>query len=69
MVTIGDVAREAGVSRSTASYALSGKRSISEDVRRRVEEAVRDLGYSAERGRPRARDLAHADDRSARAVP
>ena len=37
MVTIGDVAREAGVSRSTASYALSGKRSISEEVRHRVE--------------------------------
>ncbi|MFD0663439.1 LacI family DNA-binding transcriptional regulator [Thermocatellispora tengchongensis] len=36
MATIGDVAREAGVSRSTASYALSGKRPISEEVRRRV---------------------------------
>lgn len=61
MVTIGDVAREAGVSRSTASYALSGKRSISEDVRRRVEEAVRDLGYSPNAG---ARALATSRTRT-----
>ncbi|MDR6689114.1 DNA-binding LacI/PurR family transcriptional regulator [Microbacterium sp. 1154] len=45
MVTIGDVARAAGVSRSTASYALSGKRTISPAVRQNVERAVRDLGY------------------------
>ncbi|WP_370462453.1 LacI family DNA-binding transcriptional regulator, partial [Nocardiopsis sp. FR6] len=38
MVTIGDVARLAGVSRSTASYALSGKRTISPEVRRQVDE-------------------------------
>lgn len=50
MVTIGDVARAAGVSRSTASYALSGKRAISAEVRQRVEDAVRDLGYTANAG-------------------
>lgn len=50
MTTIGDVAREAGVSRSTASYALSGKRSISPEVRDRVARAVRDLGYTANAG-------------------
>lgn len=61
MVTIGDVAREAGVSRSTASYALSGKRSISEDVRRRVEQAVRELDYSPNAG---ARALATARTRT-----
>ncbi|WP_156760659.1 LacI family DNA-binding transcriptional regulator [Microbacterium karelineae] len=61
MVTIGDVAREAGVSRSTASYALSGKRSISDDVRRRVEDAVRDLGYTPNAG---ARALATARTRT-----
>ena len=61
MVTIGDVAREAGVSRSTASYALSGKRSISEEVRHRVEEAVRTLGYSPNAG---ARALATARTRT-----
>ena len=50
MVTIGDVARAAGVSRSTASYALSGKRAISAEVRQRVHDAVRELGYTANAG-------------------
>jgi DNA-binding LacI/PurR family transcriptional regulator len=50
MVTIGDVARVAGVSRSTASYALSGKRSISAEVREKVEQAVRNLGYTPNAG-------------------
>lgn len=50
MATIGDVARAAGVSRSTASYALSGKRAISPEVRERVAAAVRDLGYTPNAG-------------------
>ncbi len=50
MATIGDVARVAGVSRSTASYALSGKRAISAHVRGRVEAAVRELGYTPNAG-------------------
>jgi len=50
VATIGDVARIAGVSRSTASYALSGKRAISDEVRRRVAEAVQDLGYTPNAG-------------------
>ncbi|NTW39059.1 MAG: LacI family transcriptional regulator, partial [Cellulomonadaceae bacterium] len=50
MVNIGDVARAAGVSRSTASYALSGKRAISDEVRARVDDAVRTLGYTANAG-------------------
>lgn len=50
MVTIADVARVAGVSRSTASYALSGKRAISSEVRQRVAEAVRQLGYTPNAG-------------------
>ncbi|PSL06911.1 LacI family transcriptional regulator [Haloactinopolyspora alba] len=58
MVTIGDVARAAGVSRSTASYALSGKRSISAEVRQRVDDAVRELGYTANAG---ARALATSE--------
>ncbi|SDP45232.1 transcriptional regulator, LacI family [Streptomyces sp. cf386] len=50
MVKITDVARHAGVSASTVSYALSGKRPISEETRRRVEEAVRLLGYRPHAG-------------------
>ncbi|PZF82995.1 LacI family DNA-binding transcriptional regulator [Jiangella anatolica] len=50
MVTIGDVARAAGVSRSTASYALSGKRAISAEVRQRVNDAVLRLGYTPNAG-------------------
>lgn len=57
MVTIADVARHAGVSPSTVSYALSGRRSISESTRRRVEQSVRHLGYHPHAG---ARALASA---------
>ncbi|MDX8035334.1 LacI family DNA-binding transcriptional regulator [Lentzea sp. BCCO 10_0856] len=50
MVTIADVARHAGVSSSTVSYVLSGKRSISEETRRRVQISVRELGYHPHAG-------------------
>ena len=52
MVRITDVARRAGVSPSTVSYALSGKRPISAATRRRVEEAARELGYRPQSGAP-----------------
>lgn len=45
MVTIADVARSAGVSISTVSYVLSGKRTISEETKIRVERAVEELEY------------------------
>lgn len=45
MATIHEVAKAAGVSISTVSYALSGKRPISPDTRRRIEDAVTSLGY------------------------
>lgn len=44
-VTIADVAARAGVSKSTVSHALSGKRPISEGTRQRVQQAVETLGY------------------------
>ncbi|MDO9378720.1 MAG: LacI family DNA-binding transcriptional regulator [Nocardioidaceae bacterium] len=50
MVTITDVARAAGVSRSTASYAFSGRRTISTVVRDRVAAAAHDLGYTPNAG-------------------
>ncbi|WP_393098571.1 LacI family DNA-binding transcriptional regulator [Streptomyces sp. LN325] len=59
MVKITDVARHAGVSPSTVSYALSGKRPISEETRQRVEASIRRLGY-----RPHAGARALASNRS-----
>ncbi|MFJ6216030.1 LacI family DNA-binding transcriptional regulator [Streptomyces sp. NPDC092296] len=50
MVTLAQVARHAGVSPSTVSYVLSGKRSISEATRRRVEQSIADLGYHPHAG-------------------
>lgn len=45
MATISDVARAAGVSVSTVSYAISGSRPISQGTRRRVFAAMEELGY------------------------
>ncbi|GAA4807489.1 LacI family DNA-binding transcriptional regulator [Streptomyces ziwulingensis] len=50
MVTLAEVARHAGVSASTVSYVLSGKRSISLATRQRVEESIRRLGYHPHAG-------------------
>jgi LacI family transcriptional regulator len=48
--TIADVARLAGVSRSTVSYVLSGARSISPATRRRVEQAIEELQFRPHAG-------------------
>lgn len=50
MATIHDVAREAGVSISTVSYALNGKRSVSSKTREKVEAAVVKLNYQPNAG-------------------
>ncbi|MDU0326342.1 LacI family DNA-binding transcriptional regulator [Microbacterium sp. KSW2-21] len=50
MAKIDEVARVAGVSISTVSYALSGKRPVSAATRQRIELAVRELGYSPNAG-------------------
>jgi len=50
MAKISEVAEAAGVSISTVSYALSGKRPVAPATRRRIEEVVRDLGYSPNAG-------------------
>ena len=47
MSILADVARIAGVSKSTASRALSGSGYVSEDTRRKVETAAAELGYVA----------------------
>lgn len=50
MATMNDVAREAGVSLSTVSYVLSGKRTISGETRQAVLDAIRKLDYSPHSG-------------------
>jgi DNA-binding LacI/PurR family transcriptional regulator len=50
MATISDVARAAGVSASTVSYVLSGRRPISARTRARVEAAIADLRYHPHAG-------------------
>jgi DNA-binding LacI/PurR family transcriptional regulator len=44
-MNIGEIARRAGVSRSTVSYALSGKRTVSEETRRRIQQVIEELDY------------------------
>lgn len=52
MVGIKDVAALAGVSISTVSYVMTGKRPIGAKTRQRVLQAARDLGYLAKNGSP-----------------
>ncbi|WP_405647654.1 LacI family DNA-binding transcriptional regulator [Streptomyces uncialis] len=51
---IGDVAAEAGVSVTTVSHVISGRRPVSAATRARVEEVIHRLGYQAD---PSARGL------------
>jgi DNA-binding LacI/PurR family transcriptional regulator len=59
VVTIAEVADHAGVSASTVSYVLSGKRSISGETADRVRATIAELGY-----RPNARAAALASRRA-----
>ncbi|MEW1847501.1 LacI family DNA-binding transcriptional regulator, partial [Nonomuraea angiospora] len=44
-MNIGEIAKRAGVSRSTVSYALTGKRPVSEETKRRILTVIDELGY------------------------
>ena len=50
MTTIGDVAREAGVSRSTVSSVLTGRKFVAPGTRARVELAVEKLNFTVNSG-------------------
>jgi DNA-binding LacI/PurR family transcriptional regulator len=50
MPTLADVARHAGVAASTVSYVLSGKRSVSDETRRRVQRSIELLNYHPHAG-------------------
>lgn len=45
MATMADIAERAGVALSTVSYVLSGKRSVSEETKQRVYQAIAELNY------------------------
>jgi DNA-binding LacI/PurR family transcriptional regulator len=60
-VNIGEIARLAGVSRSTVSYALSGKRRISDRTRQRIQRVIEDRGFQPNAS---ARALAHGRTRT-----
>lgn len=60
MVSIADVAAAAGVSPTTVSHALSGKRKVSPDIVERVHEAMDRLGYQPSRS---AQNLARGTTR------
>ncbi|MYS20375.1 transcriptional regulator, LacI family [Streptomyces sp. DvalAA-14] len=44
-MNIGEIARRAGVSRSTVSYTLSGKRPVAPATRKRIQDVIDELGY------------------------
>jgi DNA-binding LacI/PurR family transcriptional regulator len=44
-MNIGEIARRAGVSRSTVSYAISGKRAVAPETRRRIQAVIDELDY------------------------
>src|SRR3954451_25177270 len=50
MANIADVAREAGVSRSTVSSVLTGKKFVRPETRERIEEAIARLQFSVNHG-------------------
>jgi DNA-binding LacI/PurR family transcriptional regulator len=50
MATLADVARHAGVASSTVSYVLSGKRSVSDETKDRVNRAIEELHYHPNAG-------------------
>ncbi len=48
-MTINDVARKAGVSKSTVSLVINGKPGVSGDVAKKVQQAIKDLNYRPDR--------------------
>jgi DNA-binding LacI/PurR family transcriptional regulator len=44
-MNIGEIARRSGVSSSTVSYALSGKRPVSDATRKRIQDVIDELNY------------------------
>ena len=68
MATIGDVAREAGVSRSTVSSVLTGKKFVRPQTRERIEQAIAEPQLLGQLWCARARDVTDDDHRRRGAV-
>lgn len=62
-VKLKDIAQAAGVSTVTVSNALSGKRGVSNDVREKIEEIARNMGYDFSRYEKKEGGLSHRSDR------
>ncbi|GHO87309.1 LacI family DNA-binding transcriptional regulator [Dictyobacter formicarum] len=45
IVTIADVAKKAGVSKTTVSHMLSGKRPVAPETQARIEQVIKELGF------------------------
>ncbi|MGI8334394.1 LacI family DNA-binding transcriptional regulator [Actinomadura scrupuli] len=60
-MNIGEIASRAKVSRSTVSYALSGKKPVSEATRARIQRVIDEMGY---RPNASARALANGETRT-----
>lgn len=60
-MNIGEIARRAGVSRSTVSYVLSGKRQVSAELHERITRVIEESGY---RPSATARALAQGSTRT-----
>jgi LacI family transcriptional regulator len=45
MTTVNDVAKQAGVSITTVSYVISGKRFVSDELKEKVFQAMKEVGY------------------------
>lgn len=50
VATVGDVAREAGVSRSTVSAVITGRKAVTPATRKKVEAAIAKLNYTVNEG-------------------
>ena len=64
--TLAEVAAAAGVSRSTASRALNDSPRISEETKKRVRAAAKEVNFCPQRSWPSARCRAHGNHRRAR---
>ena len=57
MATINDIAKKLGISKSTVSKGLNNATDISDEMRRRIQEAAVELGYTSKHAQKRTKKL------------